>query len=43
MNSIQLFRTDSFVNALKAFLVELNVPMDYITDLPARPADIFGG
>lgn len=42
MNSIQLFNTQPFINALKAFFAELNVPMDYITDLPARPVDILG-
>jgi len=42
MNSIQLFRTDSFINALKAFFVELSVPVNYFGDLPASPQQILG-
>jgi hypothetical protein len=42
MNSIQKFNTDSFINALKAFFAELNVPVNYFGDLPAAPANILG-
>ncbi len=42
MNSIQLFRTDSFINALKAFFAELSVPVNYFGDLPATPKQILG-
>jgi hypothetical protein len=42
MNSIQLFNTDSFITALKAFFAELHVPVNYFGDLPAAPANILG-
>jgi adenine-specific DNA-methyltransferase len=42
MNSLQLFNTESFINALKAFFIELKVPVDYLADEPASPADILG-
>jgi hypothetical protein len=42
MNSIKLFNTESFINALKAFYEELKVPVDYLADRPASPADVLG-
>ncbi|MBK8144014.1 MAG: N-6 DNA methylase [Bacteroidetes bacterium] len=42
MNSIQLFNTEPFINALKAFFEELKVPVDYLADEPASPADVLG-
>ena len=42
MNSIIKFQTDSFINALKAFFEELKVPVDYLADEPASPADVLG-
>ena len=42
MNSIVKFHNEPFINALKAFFEELNVPVDYISDLPASPKDILG-
>jgi len=42
MNSIINFHTDSFINALKAFFEELKVPVDYLADEPASPADVLG-
>lgn len=42
MNSIIKFHTDTFINALKAFFKELKVPVDYLTDKPASPAEILG-
>lgn len=42
MNSIIKFHTDSFINALKAFFEEMKVPVDYLADEPASPADVLG-
>ncbi|KXK43187.1 MAG: type IIS restriction/modification enzyme [Bacteroidetes bacterium OLB11] len=42
MNSIQLFNTEPFIAALKAFFKELKVPVDYLADEPASPADVLG-
>jgi len=42
MNSIQLFKTKPFIDALKAFFEELKVPVDYLADEPASPTDILG-
>lgn len=42
MNSIQLFSTEPFITALKAFFEELKVPVDYLADEPASPADVLG-
>lgn len=42
MNSIQLFNTQPFIDALKAFFEELKVPVDYLADEPASAADILG-
>jgi hypothetical protein len=42
MNSIIKFDTDSFINALKAFFEELKVPVDYLANEPASPADVLG-
>ena len=42
MNSIIKFHTESFINALKAFFEELKVPVDYLADEPASPADVLG-
>jgi hypothetical protein len=35
MNSIYLFNTKPFIEALKAFFQELKVPVDYLSDAPA--------
>lgn len=42
MNSLSLFNTASFITALKAFFVELQVPVNYIADEPAKPKDLLG-
>ena len=42
MNSIYLFKTEPFINALKAFFDELQVPINYLADEPASPVDILG-
>ncbi|TAF77842.1 MAG: hypothetical protein EAZ53_01390 [Bacteroidetes bacterium] len=42
MNSIKLFNTEPFINALKAFFAELKVPIDYLADEPASPVDVLG-
>lgn len=42
MNSIKLFNTEPFIDALKAFFKELKVPVDYLADEPASGADILG-
>jgi hypothetical protein len=42
MNSINLFNTEPFIIALKAFFEELKVPVDYLADEPASPADVLG-
>lgn len=42
MNSIKLFNTAPFIDALKAFFEELKVPVDYLADEPASAADILG-
>ncbi len=42
MNSIKLFNTEPFINALKAFFEELKVPVDYLADEPASPNDVLG-
>jgi hypothetical protein len=40
MNSIKLFNSEPFIHALKAFFKELKVPVDYLADEPASPADV---
>ncbi|MCB0479190.1 MAG: N-6 DNA methylase [Crocinitomicaceae bacterium] len=40
MNSIIKFHTEPFIDALRAFFVELKVPVDYLADEPANPSDI---
>ena len=42
MQTLSYFHTHSFLAALKAFFEDLNVPLHYISDLPARPEDILG-
>jgi hypothetical protein len=42
MNSLSRFQTAPFIDALKAFFEELNVPVNYVADEPAEPADILG-
>src|SRR5690554_3003608 len=42
MNSIIKFHTDTFINALKAFFEELQVPVNYLADEPASANDILG-
>lgn len=42
MDSILKFNTEPFINALQAFFKELQVPVDYLADEPALPADILG-
>ena len=42
MNSINKFRTDTFINALKAFFEELKVPVDYLADEPTSASEILG-
>lgn len=40
MNSISLFNTEPFIDAMKAFSVELNIPISYIADEPCNPKEI---
>jgi hypothetical protein len=40
--NLQYFIEKPFINALKAFFGELNVPVNYFGNLPAAPADILG-
>lgn len=40
MNSISKFHSEPFINALKAFFEELNVPVDYLAEEPASANDI---
>lgn len=42
MNSISKFHNEPFINALKAFFEELKVPVDYLADEPASPAEVLG-
>ena len=42
MNSIINFRTDKFINALKAFFEELKVPVNYLADEPTSASEILG-
>jgi len=42
MQSLEYFNTQSFINALKAFFKELNIPINYIADEPASPEVILG-
>lgn len=42
MNSISKFHSEPFIEALKAFFEELKVPVDYLADEPASPADVLG-
>ena len=41
MTTIQNFVTLPFIEALKAFFKSLNVPINYLSDLPASPEDVF--
>lgn len=40
MNSIKLFNTDTFINALKAFFKELEVPINLVADEPTTAKEI---
>lgn len=40
MNNLSLFNNASFIDALKTFFKELNVPVNYISDNPASPKQI---
>lgn len=42
MTTLQNFATLPFIDALKAFFKSLNVPINYLSDLPASPEDVFG-
>jgi hypothetical protein len=42
MNSVIKFHNEPFIDALKAFFEELKVPVDYLADEPASPADVLG-
>jgi hypothetical protein len=42
MKSISAFHREPFINALKEFFKELRVPVDYLADEPASPAEILG-
>lgn len=42
MNSINLFNNKPFINALKAFFKELNIPVDYLADEPTTAAEVLG-
>ena len=40
MNSLPLFHTEPFINALKAFFAELKVPLNYVADEPTTAKEI---
>lgn len=42
MNSISLFNTEPFIDALKTFFTELNIPVNYLADEPAHPHVVLG-
>jgi hypothetical protein len=42
MKGLNTFREDSFIQALKNFFEDLQVPVNYIADEPANPASILG-
>lgn len=42
MDSIKKFNSETFIDALKAFFEELNVPIDYIGNEPASASDVLG-
>lgn len=42
MNSISKFHNQPFIDALKAFFKELKVPVNYLADEPASPAEVLG-
>lgn len=42
MQSLESFLSQPFITALKAFFKELNIPIDYIADEPAKPKLILG-
>ena len=42
MNSIKLFNTSPFINALKAFFEELKVPFNLISEYQTQPQNIIG-
>jgi len=42
MNSITLFRTAPFIDALKAFFEELEVPVDYLAEEPTTAIELLG-
>uniref|UniRef100_UPI0040488188 Eco57I restriction-modification methylase domain-containing protein n=1 Tax=Algoriphagus sp. TaxID=1872435 RepID=UPI0040488188 len=42
MNSISKFHTEPFIDALKAFFVELRVPVNYLEDKPGSASDVLG-
>ena len=42
MNSLQDFKTQPFINALKAFFNELKVPVNYLVGKPGSAKDILG-
>jgi tRNA1(Val) A37 N6-methylase TrmN6 len=42
MQSLSKFHTEPFINALKAFFEELQVPVNYLADEPATASDILG-
>ncbi len=42
MNSIKLFATQPFITALRALFAELQIPVNYIDELPATPDSILG-
>lgn len=43
MNSIKLFNTEPFIDALKAFFKDLKVPMNYVADEPTTAKEILKG
>lgn len=42
MQSILKFHNELFIDALKAFFAELKVPVNYLADAPASPAEVLG-
>jgi hypothetical protein len=42
MNSISKFHNEPFIDALKAFFKDLKVPVNYLANEPASPAEVLG-
>jgi hypothetical protein len=38
--NLQIFKTDSFYNALQSFFEALNIPVNYVAEEPVNPQEI---